>query len=177
MKIAELAALLQSIAWPVITVTLAILFRRPLIELARSLRHRIDAGSAIQTPWLSIGPAPALIDVPGATEQITEDHVALRHSSWRYPKKDAEFRRSMYAFHVIVEAADDVLDRIERVTYTLHPSYKDRVHVISDRASRFKLKELAWGESIVRAEVRVRDQEQPIQLRRYIDLWHSGPRI
>ena len=103
--------------------------------------------------------------------------MALIHSSWRYPKKDAEFGRRMWAFHVIVQARDEVLDQIEYVKYFLARSYPNPVQIVTDRSTRFKLKELANGESTVRCEVKIKGQEAPVLLTRYINLADTGPRI
>lgn len=83
----------------------------------------------------------------------------------------------MFCFHVAIQASDVVLDRVENVRYSLHPSYPNRIQIVTDRKSRFKLKELAWGESIVKAEVKIKDQQEPIKLSRYINLTLSGSQI
>jgi hypothetical protein len=63
----------------------------------------------------------------------------------------------------------------------LHTSFlrpdKTRQFDDEDRSSRFKLKELANGTSIVRARVDIRGQDQPLLLNRFIDLRPDGPRI
>jgi hypothetical protein len=121
---------------------------------------------------------PREIKAPEGAEEISFEHVALLHSSWRYPKKDAEFGRPIWAFHLIVVAADEVLDRIDSVTYTLHPSYGERERQeIRDRTSNFALKELAWAESIVRATITIRNQQTLVKLNRYINLTETGPRL
>ena len=80
---------------------------------------------------------PCKIKAPEGAEEISYEHMALLHSSWRYPKKDEEFGRPIWAFHLIVVAADEVLDRIESVDYTLHPTtYGDRQRqLVDDRMS------------------------------------------
>ena len=120
---------------------------------------------------------PSVLKIPVKGEKVTENHLALVHSSWRYAKKDSEFKKEMYAFHVIVQCNDEVLDRIESVKYRLHPDYPNPNQTVTDRKSRFKLKELAWGEGNVRAEVKIKGQEQTIELNRYINLTQTGPRI
>jgi len=120
---------------------------------------------------------PTILKAPDKGEQVTENHLALVHSSWRYAKKDSEFKKDMYAFHVIVQGNEEVLDRIEYVKYSLHPTYPNPNQVVTDRKSHFKLKELAWGESNVRAEVKIKGQEQTIKLNRYINLTQTGPNI
>ncbi len=109
---------------------------------------------------------------------MTEDHLALIfHSSWRYPKKDQDLGRPAYAVHAVIQARDSVLDRSDSVRYRLHPSYPNPIQTITDRESRFKLKELAWGESILRADAKIRGQDEPIHLSRYINLTETGSRI
>lgn len=83
----------------------------------------------------------------------------------------------MFCFHVVVQASDEVLDRIEYVMYSLHPSHPNPIQTVTDRKSRFKLKEMAWGESNVRAEAKVKSQDEVIKLSRYINLTLTGPRI
>ncbi len=83
----------------------------------------------------------------------------------------------MWAFHVIVQAREEVLNRIESVKYLLDPSYPNPIQVVTDRLTRFKLKELANGESTVRCEVKIKGQTDTVQLERYINLTNTGPRI
>jgi hypothetical protein len=97
-----------------------------------------------QLIWGITGEKPREIKTAEGAEEISYEHVALLHSSWRYPKKDAEFGRPIWAFHLIVVAADEVLDRIDSVDYTLHADYGDHQgQVVKDRMSNFALKELA----------------------------------
>ena len=137
----------------------------------------MDSGAEVTSNWVTFGAAPSNLKSPEGGAPVTENHLALIHSSWRYPKKDAEFNKPMYGVHVVIQATDEVLDRIESVKYSLHPSYPNPIQVVTDRKSRFKLKELAWGESSVRAEIKIKGQEQPIRLARYINLTLTGPRI
>jgi hypothetical protein len=126
---------------------------------------------------VEVGQAPSNLRLPVSGEESTENHLALIHSSWRYPKKDAEFRRPMWAFHVVIQARPEVLDRVECAKYFLDRSYPNPVQIVTDRLSRYKLKDLANGESAVRCEVKIKDQETPINLTRYINLTETGPRI
>jgi hypothetical protein len=169
--------LVTALAWPVVAVASLMVFHRPLLAILRGLERRIDAGASIKIYSVEVGQAPTNLPVPSTGEAITANHVALIHSSWRYPKKDSEFGRRMWAFHVVVQARAEVLDRIEYVKYFLDKSYPNPVQVVTDRPSRFKLKELANGESTLRCEVKIRHQEEPILLTRYINLADTGPRI
>lgn len=167
----------DALAWPVLVLVLVIVFRKPARSLLGVLERRLDAGASFKFYAVEVGQAPTNLPMPSRDEPITDNHLALLHSSWRYPKKDAEFGRRMWAFHVVVQARDEVLDRVEYVKYILDPSYPNPVQVVTDRRSRFKLKELANGESTVRAEIGIRGQDKPARLSRYINLTATGPRI
>ena len=71
------------------------------------------------------------------------------------------------------------MSRIESVTYHLSDAWpeQNRVQVVADPYSRFKLKELANGTVIVRAELTFNDQSPTLFLNRFIDLRATGPRI
>jgi len=177
MTASEIVSLVQAVIWPVFALVMVVIFRPRLIKLLLAVEKRMDSGAEVTSTWVTFGAVPSNLKSPEGGAPVTENHLALIHSSWRYPKKDAEFNRPMYAFHVVVQATDEVLDRIESVKYSLHRSYPNPIQVVTDRKSRFKLKELAWGESTVRAEVKINGQEQPIKLARYINLTLTGPQI
>ncbi|MDV6347095.1 pYEATS domain-containing protein [Nitrosomonas sp. Is35] len=177
MTTSEVISLVQAIIWPTFALIVVFVFRRSLIKLLSAVEKRIDSGAEVTSTWVTFGAVPSNLKSPEGNAPVTDSHLALIHSSWRYPKKDAEYKRPMYTFHVVIQATDEVLDRIESVKYSLHPSYPNPIQIVTDRKSRFKLKELAWGESSVRAEIKIKEQEQTIKLSRYINLTQSGPRI
>jgi hypothetical protein len=169
--------LVQAFAWPAVAILCIWVFHKPLLAILRSLKDRMDAGASIEIYQVKVGQAPSNLPSPSSGDIITTDHMALIHSSWRYPKKDVEFGMPMWAFHVIVQAREEVLNRIESVKYLLDPSYPNPVQITTDRLSRFKLKELANGESTVRCEVKIKAQPDTVYLERYINLTNTGPRI
>ena len=104
--------LVKALVWPAVALVGLSVFCRPLLAILRSLGTRVDAGASIKIYSVEVGQAPTNLPVPSIGEAITANHMALIHSSWRYPKKDAEFGRRMWVFHVIVQARDEVVDRI-----------------------------------------------------------------
>ncbi len=110
-------------------------------------------------------------------ENVSENHLALLHSCWRYPKKDKEFGKKMYVIQVIVQANKGVLDRIEYVKHSLHPSYPNKLQTKTDRENNFELKEVAWGEFNLKAEVKIKGQKELINLSRYINLTETGDNL
>jgi hypothetical protein len=123
----------------------------------------------------------ARIPSPGAAESVSLENIALLHTSFvrldETSKRDDG--RTYYQFEVIVIAPDDVLQRIISVTYQLEKAWPPdlRSRTVTDRASRFKLKELANGTSIVQAQIDLRGQDRPVFLNRFIDLRVDGPRL
>jgi len=169
--------LVQALAWPAVAILCIWVFHKPLLAILRSLKDRMDAGASIEIYQVKVGQVPTNLPSPSSGDVITADHMALIHSSWRYPKKDVEFGMPMWAFHVIVQAREEVLNRIESVKYMLDPAYPNRIQIVTDRLSRFKLKELANGESTVRSDVKIKGQPEPVRLERYINLTTTGPHI
>jgi len=177
MSVDQYIKIIEIISWPIVVLISIGLFFKQLLRLFNALLHRIEAGAEFTTPLASFGKVPTTVEEPKENDPITDNNMALIHSSWRYPKKDREYGRLMYCFNAIIQAPEKVLDRIEYVKYHLHPSYPNKTQVINDRKNQFKLKELAWGESNLKAEVKVKDQNDLICLSRYINLNKSGPRI
>jgi TIR domain/prokaryotic YEATS domain len=143
-----------------------------LREVARELRLVISRQERHDTASPSTGPhetAPAFY---------------LNHTSFLRPEKQEEFRTRTdvalphYDIRVFVDSEDETaLDRIERVEYILHGSFPEptRVRTQRDRWEHFLLKELAYGEFLLRDKIYLRGQLVPVELQRYITLWKSGP--
>ena len=166
--------------------------RRRLLDLKERLRreHIVDS---FQSPddlatkvATSVGrhliaEASMRIPVPSSSDDVGVANIALLHTSFFSPDGTARFAdgREYYPFEVIVIAPPPVAQRITSVTYHLEEAWPEanRTQVTSDRASRFKMKELANGTSIVTAEVAIAGQEEPLTLNRFIDLRRDGPRL
>jgi hypothetical protein len=112
----------------------------------------------------------------GATN-TSLDIPKLAYSCWRYEKADKKFGRRMYAFQVIIDASDTILDNIEYVTYRLSSSWENPIRPVTDRTTQFELKELAWGASTIHADVKMKGQEEVITLSHPIVLTETGPRL
>lgn len=83
----------------------------------------------------------------------------------------------MYVIQIIIQANNDVLDKVEYVRYSLHSSYPNRVQTKTNRKDQFELKELAWGEFNLKAEVKIKGQQDLITLTRYINLNEKGENL
>jgi hypothetical protein len=184
-RASELVTLVTGLAWPLVLVFGLALLWPQVRELASEVVTRTRKGSSLQlASFLSLGELPAQaqrIPSPGAKEAVTLGNVALLHTSFLRQDKTSEYGdgRIYYQFEVIVMAPEPVMTRIDSVVYYLEDAWPShlRRQTVHDRKSRFKLKELANGTSIVRAEVKFIDDVEPVHLNRFIDLRPDGPRI
>lgn len=178
-----LVDLLTGLAWPLVLLVAVVVFWPQLQAVASEIVTRTQRGAALQLGIVSvsaISEQAARIPSPGA-QPVALENIALLHTSFVRPDKTREFDdgRTYYQFEVIVIAPDDVLRRVRTVRYQLENAWPQdrRVQVVTDRKSRFKLKELANGTSIVRAQIDLHGQDQPLLLNRFIDLRSAGPRL
>jgi hypothetical protein len=139
--------------------------------------ERIKQGAEIDIKGVVIGSIPNNLPVMKDKKEITKDYFALIHASWRYPKKDLEFKKRMYCIQVIIQAQQEVLDEVEFVKYYLHNSYPNPIQTKHDKKNHFELKELAWGEYLLKAEVKLKESNNVIQLERYINLTETGNKL
>jgi hypothetical protein len=117
---------------------------------------------------------------PRRDEDVTEDHLALVHSSWRRPDKDAQFGgRPLYQIHLMLLGQPETLKRVGKVTYRLDDAYppQHRERERTNRAQNFGFYELANGYSVVVAIVAVLGQDRPVRLTRFVNLTVSGPNL
>jgi TIR domain/YEATS family len=68
-----------------------------------------------------------------------------------------------------LEGPAEELDRVEFVTYRLHPSFPRPVQKVADRATSFRLNGSGWGEFTVKATVSLRSGES-VELERWLGL-------
>jgi hypothetical protein len=184
-RVTSLVNLVTGLAWPLVLVLGLVAFWPQVHALATEIVTRTQKGSSLQLAnFLLLGELPdqaEQIPSPGAAESVTLKNIALLHTSFLRPDKTREYSsgRIYYQFEIIVIAPESVMERIDSVTYHLAGAWPThlRVQTIRDRASRFKMKELANGTSIVGADVHFSDSEEPLHLNRFIDLRPDGPRL
>ena len=70
---------------------------------------------------------------------------------------------------VWVEARDEVLDLIDFVEWTLHPTFPNPIRKIHDRASKFRLETGGWGVFQIVARVQMKNGQQT-KLRHQLEL-------
>jgi hypothetical protein len=170
---------LAPLLWPLFACSFVIVYRDVIRRLMNSLVRRIEGGDEVRiSTWLTLGVSAGRLQAPTSEGLVTDDHVALIHRSWRVPKRDVEFPgQTMFQIHVILYGEPEALDRVEYVFYRLDPSYPNPVRCSGERREGFALKELANGHSLVRAEIKIKEQSEIIYLSRFIDLTDESPRL
>lgn len=177
MTTTEIINLVDKIIWPLLILVIYLINSKKIKKVIEILIIRVEKGAEFQVSSLKIGQIPISLPSPKENEKVSENNLAILHSSWRYPKKDKEFNKAMYVIQVIIQANDDVLDRIEYVKYSLHSSYPNRNQTTTDRVHQFELKELAWGEFNLKAMIKIKKQTEILNLNRYINLSETGENL
>ncbi|MEM8999454.1 MAG: pYEATS domain-containing protein, partial [Bacteroidota bacterium] len=143
MTVEQIIELIKILVWPVIALIVYITNIRRFKSIFKSLESRIKSGSEVEVPGvIKVGVALSLPEVK-QNEDVTDEHLALIHSSWRYQRKDKEFGKRMFGIQVIVQGQISALDRIEYVKYKLDSTYPNSIQKKYDRTRNFELKELA----------------------------------
>jgi pYEATS domain-containing protein involved in immunity/TIR domain-containing protein len=76
-------------------------------------------------------------------------------------------KEDWWSWSVWLDGPDEALDQVESVRYTLHPTFPEPIRVVTDRASRFKLRSEGWGEFTIQALV-ITTQGESLALERWI---------
>ncbi len=172
---AEFLKSIAALSWPILVGALLLIYRNPVRTFLQAAVARVQRGDELKIGILTLGHAVGQLKTPLPAESLTDDHLVLIHRSWRVPARDAEFGRPMYQIHVIVFGTAEALRRVVYVIYRLEEAYPKPVQVGGPLSTNYELKELANGHSLIRAEVHVRDQAEPVRLSRFIDLTDQSP--
>lgn len=81
--------------------------------------------------------------------------------------------RDFYKIRIHVEADEDTLQKIEKVEYTLHKTFKEPLVLRTNREKKFQLTILLWGEFTVKAVAFVKDNSNIIEvpMALYLDIF------
>jgi hypothetical protein len=168
-----------ALVWVIFALLVLALFYKQFKRLLEALVRRIEGGDEVKiSTWITLGHSAGPLKIPPPQGTVTDDHLSLIHRSWRVTNRDQEFGgQQMYQIHVILYGEKPALERVDYVLYKLDPSYPNPTRASSDRQNMFELKELANGYSLLRAEIKIKGQEQIIYLSRFIDLTNEAPKL
>jgi len=187
--------LLQSLIWPIFIGLLLFFFRGWFRELLDAIKNRIASGSemSVGPSGFTLGSAPKLEEPKGEnapSPQILERFVEeskevapqrestldmskyfqLVHSAKLNPESSKRQGRPYYTIQVRLEAdSPELMQRVLKVVYHLHPTFPNPDREINDRESSFELATAGWGQFNLSADVYFDDNSQPLRLFRYIN--------
>lgn len=181
--------------WPVFIWTLIYFYRDKFSEFLDLLKERVKAGSPLNVGpgGISLGAIPKLPDNPSPEDKIDDefenvseskatkgaignkvvkpdlrDSITLVHTTSFWKIKN---NRPYYRVFVNLDSSfEDALDSVEKVVYTLHPTFKNPVREINSRNDNFLLKTNCWGEFIIKASVYFKEASEVLKIERYIDI-------
>ena len=92
----------------------------------------------------------------------------------KWSRKKAEY--DYYDWEVYVDEDDDILSKIDHVTYFLHKTYPNPVRTVTDSENQFKIESRGWGEFDIGVQVTFKDGQTEQSTYR-LDLskdWYEG---
>jgi hypothetical protein len=111
------------------------------------------------TKLLEVAGRPALNPAFVVEQRQPEYVVNLMHRAVPVPPAERRpgFESNAYAVTTWVEASQQTLEHIARVTYYLHPSFSPSVVTRDSRSDSFRLSFTAWGQFEIKAKVYFND--------------------
>jgi hypothetical protein len=160
-----------------IVIFLLIRYSEILKRILTSIAERIEKGDPVKiSNIVTLGRSTGKLTAPKDNGKVTDDHIAIVHRSWLRKDKESSGKK-IYQIHLALYGQEETLNKVEYVIYRLDPAYKEPTRFIDDRSKQFGFYELANGYSLVRAEVKIKNQYEPVLLSRFIDLSESTDSI
>ena len=94
----------------------------------------------------------------------------ITHSATYNPEVSKQQGQPFYTIRAWLEAdSPDLLERVDKVVYHLHPTFPNPERETRDRASKFEMTTYGWGQFNLSADVYFSDGSEPLKLFRYIN--------
>jgi hypothetical protein len=179
--VSEWIPFLQSLVWPIFLSIFLFFIRAQVSALLTSIKSRIEGGDPFQAgpSGISLGQSDRkftrLINESESADKLMTD-TATRYKDVVYlvhsvtgPRIDSDGveRRGI---RVILDAdSDEILDKVERVVYHLHPTFPNPDREVIEHKRHFELRARGWGEFNLTADVYFNGYKKPLTLYRYIN--------
>ncbi|MHA1748356.1 MAG: pYEATS domain-containing protein [Promethearchaeota archaeon] len=181
--------LFQTIVWPLLILIIIMFNRDKFLRILNSLIKRIESGSEIQAGPLLIGQqlrTENMIDISRAEKVLSEYtknniNIELLDEACRYfylihtgrVSYTESLKKGCYYFKLSIwidSSYQDLYDKIDKVIYHLHSSFKNPTREIKNNKNKYLLETYATGEFNLIADVYLKGLPKPIKLSRYINL-------
>jgi hypothetical protein len=136
----------------------------------RADTFRSDIAPLVEFLRRALSEAPPAAAQPTAPprRETTAASLRLKHRT-EFWKESPLGGSDLYKIFVWVDAEPAALEAIEKVVYTLHPSFKNPVREILDRENNFQLLTNGWGEFEIQATAYFKNGDPPAAVSHYID--------
>jgi hypothetical protein len=171
--------LFQTLVWPVFVIIMFFVYRKSIKQLIQIIAERISKGAdfSIGPQGVTVGSAPKLEQQKeGLLEKGIDDLNSQELQEIFHISHTAKFARITedgkddYSITVWVDSGYQYLfEKITKVAYHLHPSYRQNIRESNSPNNNFELKFYAWGQFNLHAEVFIEGRENPITIWRYIN--------
>ncbi len=95
---------------------------------------------------------------------VKRDEIYVCH----HAKKAA--RKEYYRVRIYLDAeSPEILDKVEKVVYRLHPTFRVSERTQTNRTDQFELEIEAWGEFMLYASIYFNGVPRPVELKRYLN--------
>ena len=186
--------LFQSLVWPLLIIIIILHFKENIKKIIESLKNRIDLGSEMQVgpKGITLGPTPKIaddIDLDKANKVLNKfkenptkkqefietfhnsKYFYLVHTSQVNYTKSIEKGHYYYKLSIWVDSnSQDLLNKIDKIIYHLHPSFKKPDREIDTLSNKFLLETYAWGQFYLFADVYLKNISEPIKISRFLNL-------
>jgi tetratricopeptide (TPR) repeat protein len=114
---------------------------------------------------------PVMIKASKGKLDTSEGGIAFKKRAWptviiRNTAKPDKDRPGWYDWEIFL-APPEALDKVDRVTYTLHETFFNPVRTMTNRHEDFRLKRRGWGEFRVKAEIHFKDGNREETVTKY----------
>lgn len=182
-------SLLESLIWPIFIIVILFCYRKYILKVFNSLINRIDSGSEIQAGPFSVGP----VFMPNENIDTNKTKKILKELNKDKKSKSSleelknyfyiihtdkvnykeSIKKGYYYFKLNIWIGTDyeiLFDKIDKVIYHLHPSFKNSDREIIEKSNKYLLETYARGQFNLIADIYLKGLPDPIRLSRYINL-------
>jgi YEATS family len=93
--------------------------------------------------------------IPGISALAAENEIRVTN----YAKViDTKYGKTFYEWRVFIDEPDDVLNKIARVQYLLHPTFPEPLQVRTNPSDKFALQASGWGQFLIQITITYKDQ-------------------
>lgn len=183
-----LLSLCQGLIWPIFISIFIFCFRSYVFIILGSISRRIEQGDPFQAGPISLGKNENKLTRLNEIEEKTEISKKPKGNVFSVNEQPLPYKDVVYLVHtttspsidvdgveryniqVMVDAdSEQILDKIEKVEYHLHPTFSKPNRETKDRKSNFGLMTRAWGEFNLSADIYFKGYKRPLIVYRYLN--------